>query len=54
MGYDDPSNWRYCTMWRYMVQLDSGEVFKLKWTNVRTKVAGAGDTGGPGKEKNGK
>ena len=32
--------------WRYTVQLDSGEAFKLKRANVRAEGAGGGDGGG--------
>ena len=38
--------------WRYTVQLDSGEAFKLKRSNVRAE--GAGGAGGAGSEKKGK
>ena len=38
--------------WRYTVQLDSGEVFKLKLANVRAE--GAGGASGAGKAKKGK
>ena len=37
---------------RYTVQLDSGEAFKLKWTNVRAE--GTGSASGAGKAKKGK
>ena len=37
---------------RYTVQLDGGEAFKLKPTNVRAE--GTGDASGTGKGKNGK
>ena len=37
------------TTWRYTVQLDSGEAFKLKWANVRAE--GAGGAEGTGKAK---
>ena len=37
------------TTWRYTVQLDSGEAFKLKLANVRAE-----GTGGAGKAKKGK
>ena len=37
---------------RYTVQLDSGEVFKLKRVNVRAEeTGGGGDGGGGGKAK---
>ena len=39
--------------WRYTVQLDSGEAFKLKPANVRAEGLGAGDTKGK-KEKKGR
>ena len=39
--------------WRYTVQLDSGEAFKLKWVNVRAEGTGGG-AGGGGKAKKGK
>ena len=38
--------------WRYTVQLDSGEAFKLKRANVRAE--GAGGASGAGKGKKGK
>ena len=38
--------------WRYTVQLDSGEAFKLKPANVRAE--GAGGASGGGKAKKGK
>ena len=38
--------------WRYTVQLDSGQAFKLKPANVRAD--GAGGAGGAGKGKKGK
>ena len=38
--------------WRYTVQLDSGEAFKLKPANVRAE--GAGGASGAGKAKKGK
>ena len=34
------------TTWRYTVQLDSGEAFKLKTANVRAEGAGGGSGGG--------
>ena len=40
------------TAWRYTVQLDSGEAFKLKLANVRAE--GAGGASGAGKGKKGK
>ena len=40
------------TTWRYTVQLDSGEVFKLKRANVRAE--GTGGASGAGKAKKGK
>ena len=40
------------TTWRYTVQLDSGEAFKLKPANVRAE--GAGGASGAGKAKKGK
>ena len=45
-GPDDP------TTWRYTVQLDSGEAFKLKPANVRAE--GTGGASGAGKAKKGK
>ena len=36
--------------WRYTVQLDSGEAFKLKLVNVRAE--GTGEASGPGKAEN--
>ena len=44
--YEDRSKWRYT------VQLDSGEAFKLKPVNVRAE--GAGGASGAGKAKKGK
>ena len=44
-GPDDP------TTWRYTVQLDSGEAFKLKRANVRAEGAGGGSGGGKTKVK---
>ena len=44
-GSDDP------TTWRYTVQLDSGEAFKLKPANVRAEATGG--TSGAGKAKTG-
>ena len=41
-----------CSTWRYTVQLDSGEAFKVKWANVRAEVT-TGGAGGAG-AKNGK
>ena len=38
--------------WRYTVQLDSGEAFKLKPSNVRAE--GTGGASGAGKAKKGK
>ena len=38
--------------WRYTVQLDSGEAFKLKPANVRAE--GTGGVSGAGKAKKGK
>ena len=38
--------------WRYTVQLDSGEAFKLKLSNVRAE--GTGGASGAGKAKKGK
>ena len=40
------------TTWRYTVQLDSGEAFKLKLANVRAE--GTGGASGAGKAKKGK
>ena len=40
------------TTWRYTVQLDSGEAFKLKLVNVRAEKMDG--TGGGGKAKKGK
>ena len=40
------------TTWRYTVQLDSGEAFKLKPANLRAEGAGGGGAGaGAGKAK---
>ena len=44
--YEDMSKWRYT------VQLDSGEAFKLKQANVRAE--GTGGASGAGKAKKGK
>ena len=49
--YEDESKWRYT------VQLDSGEAFKVKPTNVRAEGAGGGassDGKAKGKGKKGK
>ena len=46
MDRQDPTNWRYT------VQLDSGEAFKLKPANVRAE--GTGGASGAGKGKKGK
>ena len=40
--------------WRYTVQLDSGEGFKLKLANVRAEGAGGGAGGSEAKGKKGK
>ena len=40
--------------WRYTVQLDSGEAFKLRPANVRAETAGGGSGGGKGKKGKGK
>ena len=37
--------------WRYTVQLDSGEAFKLKRANVRAEGTGGGAGGGKAKGK---
>ena len=37
--------------WRYTVQLDSGEAFKLKPANVRAEGTGGGAGGGKAKGK---
>ena len=37
--------------WRYTVQLDSGEAFKLKPANVRAEVTGGGAGAGKAKGK---
>ena len=39
---------------RYTVQLDSGEAFKLKRTNVRAEGTGGASGGGKGKKGKGK
>ena len=39
------------TTWRYTVQLDSGEAFKFKRTNVRAEGTASGSDGGKGKGK---
>ena len=46
--YEDESKWRYT------VQLDSGEAFKLKPANVRAEGAGGGGRTGKGKKGKGK
>ena len=43
--YEDESKWRYT------VQLDSGEAFKFKDTNVRAEGAGGGAGAGKAKGK---
>ena len=43
--YEDGSKWRYT------VQLDSGEAFKFKDTNVRAEPSAGGGAGGGGKAK---
>ena len=41
--------------WRYTVQLDSGEAFKLKLANVRTEgTSGAGSSKAKAKGQNGR
>ena len=40
--------------WRYTVQLDSGEAFKLKPANVRAEGGGGGGRTGKGKKGKGK
>ena len=42
------------TTWRYVVQLDSGEAFKVKRASVRAEGAGGGAGGGKAKGKKGK
>ena len=37
--------------WRYTVQLDSGEAFKLKPANLRAEGTGGGASGGKAKGK---
>ena len=44
-GRDSPSTWRYT------VQLDSGEAFKLKPANVRAESEGGGAGAGKAKGK---
>ena len=39
------------TTWRYTVQLDSGEAFKLKPANLRAEEAGGGTDRGKAKGK---
>ena len=39
------------TTWRYTVQLDSGEAFKVKPANVRAEGTGGGVGGGKAKGK---
>ena len=39
------------TTWRYTVQLDSGEAFKLKRANVRAEEAGGASSDGKAKGK---
>ena len=43
--YEDTSKWRYT------VQLDSGEAFKLKTANVRAEATGGGAGAGKAKGK---
>ena len=40
-----PMDVRDHTTWRYTVQLDSGEAFKLKPANVRAEGVGGGSAG---------
>ena len=40
--------------WRYTVQLDSGEAFKLKLGNVRAEGTGGASRGGKAKKSKGK
>ena len=40
--------------WRYTVQLDSGEAFKLKPANVRAEGTGGASSGGKTKKGKGK
>ena len=40
--------------WRYTVQLDSGEAFKLKRANVRAEGTGGASGGAKGKKGKGK
>ena len=47
-----PIDKQHPTTWRYTVQLDSGEAFKLKPANVR--VEGTGGASGAGKAKKGR
>ena len=47
-----PMDLRDPTTWRYTVQLDGGEAFKLKRANVRAE--GTGGASGGGKAKKGK
>ena len=42
------------TTWRYTVQLDSGEAFKVKPANVRAEGTGGGAGGAKSKGKKGK
>ena len=46
--YEDQSKWRYT------VQLDSGEAFKLKPANVRAEGTGGASSAGKGKKGKGK
>ena len=46
--YEDESKWRYT------VQLDSGEAFKLKPANVRAEETGSASSAGKGKKGKGK
>ena len=43
-----PMDIKDTTTWRYVVQLDSGEAFKVKDTNVRAERAGGGQGSGGG------
>ena len=50
--FHDYSGTPDASKWRYTVQLDSGEAFKLKPANVRAE--GTGGASGAGKAKKGK
>ena len=46
-----PMDPKDATTWRYTVQLDSGEAFKVKPANLRAEGTGGGASGGKAKGK---